>query len=35
VPIGRWRERLTARQIVQVEKIAGIELTRLGYPLSE
>lgn len=35
LPTGRWRERLTARQTVQVEKIAGIELSRLGYPLSE
>ena len=34
MPVGRWRDRLSARQIIQVEKIAGIELTRLGYPLS-
>jgi hypothetical protein len=31
---GAWRDRLTARQVVQVEKIAGTELTRLGYALS-
>ncbi|MQY08580.1 sulfotransferase family protein [Actinomadura macrotermitis] len=31
---GVWRERLTPRQLAQVEKIAGTELTRLGYPLS-
>jgi hypothetical protein len=29
-----WRDRLTPRQITQVEKIAGRELSRLGYPLS-
>jgi hypothetical protein len=31
---GRWRERLSARQVAQVEKVAGVELTRLGYTLS-
>ncbi|ROO84199.1 sulfotransferase family protein [Actinocorallia herbida] len=30
-PAGGWRERLTARQIAQVHKIAGRELERLGY----
>jgi hypothetical protein len=34
-PTGRWRERLSARQITQVEKIAGTELRRLGYRLSD
>jgi hypothetical protein len=29
--IGMWRERLTARQAAQVEKVAGAELRRLGY----
>lgn len=33
--VGRWRERLTPKQIFQVEKIAGAELTRLGYRLSD
>jgi len=32
--VGRWRKRLTARQLAQVERIAGTELGRLGYPLS-
>ncbi|GAA2452763.1 hypothetical protein GCM10010191_83990 [Actinomadura vinacea] len=32
--IGGWRERLTPRQLAQVERIAGTELSRLGYPLS-
>lgn len=31
--VGSWRERLTARQLAQVEKVAGTELRRLGYPL--
>ncbi|XVQ07827.1 sulfotransferase family protein [Spirillospora sp. CA-255316] len=31
---GGWRERLTPRQLAQVERIAGTELSRLGYPLS-
>jgi hypothetical protein len=31
---GRWRERLSTRQATQVEKVAGTELTRLGYRLS-
>ncbi|WP_131741528.1 sulfotransferase family protein [Actinomadura roseirufa] len=29
--VGGWRERLTARQLTQVEKVAGTELRRLGY----
>lgn len=33
--IGQWRDRLTAKQILQVEKVAGTELTRLGYRLSD
>ncbi|WP_067812070.1 sulfotransferase family protein [Actinomadura kijaniata] len=32
---GVWRERLSPRQLVQVEKVAGTELTRLGYRLSD
>ncbi|MBE1536146.1 sulfotransferase family protein [Actinomadura algeriensis] len=32
--VGSWRDRLTARQAAQVEKIAGIELGRLGYRLA-
>ncbi|MBO2449965.1 sulfotransferase [Actinomadura barringtoniae] len=32
--VGAWRDRLTARQVVQVEKVAGTELARLGYSLS-
>jgi hypothetical protein len=31
--VGRWRKRLTSRQLAQVERIAGVELGRLGYPL--
>ncbi|WP_018656524.1 sulfotransferase family protein [Actinomadura flavalba] len=31
---GVWRERLSPRQITQVEKVAGVELARLGYPLA-
>ncbi|MGI5200989.1 sulfotransferase [Spirillospora sp. CA-108201] len=31
--VGVWRERLTPRQAAQVEKVAGTELRRLGYPL--
>lgn len=30
--VGGWRDRLTPRQITQVERIAGAELRRLGYP---
>jgi hypothetical protein len=30
--VGVWRDRLTAKQLTQVEKIAGTELRRLGYP---
>ncbi|MFA1537431.1 sulfotransferase family protein [Actinomadura monticuli] len=30
--VGSWRDRLTPRQAAQVEKIAGTELRRLGYP---
>ncbi|GAA3978026.1 hypothetical protein GCM10023085_70530 [Actinomadura viridis] len=33
-PAGGWRERLTPRQLSQVERIAGTELGRLGYSLS-
>lgn len=33
-PVPEWSDRLTTRQIVQVEKIAGTELGRLGYRLS-
>jgi hypothetical protein len=29
--VGGWRDRLTAKQITQVERIAGTELQRLGY----
>jgi Sulfotransferase family len=29
--VGGWRDRLTHRQITQVERIAGAELRRLGY----
>lgn len=29
--VGGWRDRLTSRQVTQVEKIAGEELRRLGY----
>lgn len=32
--VGRWRDRLTPKQVTQVEKIAGPELTRLGYALT-
>jgi hypothetical protein len=32
--VGGWHERLTPRQLAQVERIAGTELSRLGYPLS-
>ncbi|TYK45333.1 sulfotransferase family protein [Actinomadura decatromicini] len=31
--VGAWRERLTPRQLAQVEKVAGTELRRLGYRL--
>ncbi|RAY13931.1 sulfotransferase [Actinomadura craniellae] len=33
-PVGAWRNRLTHRQVRQVEKVAGTELRRLGYELS-
>ncbi|MEV5749396.1 sulfotransferase [Actinoallomurus sp. NPDC052308] len=33
--VGRWQEGLTPKQVIQVEKIAGAELTRLGYRLSD
>jgi hypothetical protein len=29
--VGAWRDRLTRRQVTQVERIAGAELRRLGY----
>ncbi|GLW65013.1 hypothetical protein Arub01_32570 [Actinomadura rubrobrunea] len=29
--VGIWRERLTPRQVTQVERVAGVELGRLGY----
>ena len=29
--VGVWRDRLTHRQVTQVERIAGTELRRLGY----
>jgi len=32
--VGGWRKRLTTRQLAQVERVAGAELGRLGYPLS-
>ncbi|HEX2313030.1 MAG TPA: sulfotransferase [Thermomonospora sp.] len=32
--VGAWRDRLTPKQLVQVERVAGQELRRLGYPLS-
>lgn len=32
--VGAWRDRLTPRQLAQVEKVAGTELQRLGYRLS-
>ena len=32
--VGAWRDRLTPRQLTQVEKVAGTELQRLGYRLS-
>ncbi|WP_116026177.1 sulfotransferase family protein [Thermomonospora umbrina] len=32
--VGAWRDRLTPRQVVQVERVAGEELRRLGYTLS-
>lgn len=31
--VGGWRDRLTTRQLAQVERVAGTELGRLGYPL--
>jgi sulfotransferase family protein len=33
--VGRWQEELTPKQITQVEKVAGTELTRLGYRLTD
>jgi hypothetical protein len=33
--VGTWRERLTPKQVTQVEKIAGEELRRLGYRLND
>jgi sulfotransferase family protein len=33
-PVGGWRDRLTGKQLLQVEKIAGPELRRLGYELT-
>jgi hypothetical protein len=33
--VGRWQEELTPKQVTQVEKIAGAELNRLGYRLSD
>ncbi|MCP2341303.1 sulfotransferase family protein [Actinomadura rupiterrae] len=32
--VGIWRDRLNPRQLAQVERIAGNELTRLGYRLT-
>jgi hypothetical protein len=32
--VGSWRTRLSGKQARQVERIAGRELARLGYPLS-
>jgi hypothetical protein len=32
--IGSWKSRLSGKQARQVERIAGRELTRLGYPLA-
>ncbi|SEG65533.1 Sulfotransferase family protein [Thermomonospora echinospora] len=32
--VGAWRERLTPKQLAQVERVAGQELRRLGYRLS-
>jgi hypothetical protein len=32
--VGVWQERLTPRQLTQVERVAGTELGRLGYALS-
>ncbi|MUN37746.1 sulfotransferase [Actinomadura litoris] len=32
--VGSWRERLSPRQLAQVEKVAGTELRRLGYRLT-
>jgi hypothetical protein len=29
--IGAWRDRLTSKQVLQVERIGGAELRRLGY----
>jgi Sulfotransferase family len=33
--VGRWQKELTPKQVTQVEKIAGAELGRLGYRLSD
>ncbi|ACY97810.1 MULTISPECIES: sulfotransferase family protein [Thermomonospora] len=32
--VGAWRRRLTPKQLIQVERVAGKELQRLGYRLS-
>jgi hypothetical protein len=32
--IGSWKNRLSGKQAWQVERVAGRELTRLGYPLA-
>jgi Sulfotransferase family len=32
--VGSWKSRLSDRQARQVERVAGRELTRLGYPLA-
>jgi hypothetical protein len=32
--VGSWRSRLSGRQARQVERVAGRELARLGYPLT-
>ncbi|MCW2902396.1 MAG: sulfotransferase [Streptosporangiaceae bacterium] len=31
--VGRWQDRLSGKQVTQVERIAGRELARLGYRL--
>ncbi|MFC4909277.1 sulfotransferase [Actinomadura gamaensis] len=33
--VGIWRDRLTPRQVAQVERVAGNELGRLGYRLGD
>ena len=32
-PLGGWRERLTAEQVLRIDQHAGEVLQRLGYPL--